>query len=376
VRSSRYRVAVFFQGIIGLCVPAARLDAAPYAARELQRPGSLQWIGVDFLTEDGRGIGYGRNLAGTTNHPIVWDRVGSPTFLSIGGTTGGGYAEGIDGAGRITGSLALGPDGNPVPVVWSGDSHETLPHPSNFGRAFGANGNVIVGHVASQEGRNVAAVWIDDVVHVLDQLPGVYSFGYRVNTSGTYVGITVGDEAGFVTYSGFVGNGASYHVLDLAGIAQPHTLDINDSGTIVGWWWDDLGYRHAFTVAENGDAMPVELGLLPGAVEGYAQGLNNGGTVTGINLDASFNETAVVYPNGSSTPTDMNKLIDPIPGVRLVRGIDVNESGQILVEGAAPDGYCYYILTPVPEPAIGAIGVLTVAALVSIRRSRRRGVVR
>jgi hypothetical protein len=103
-------------------------------------------------------------------------------------------------------------------------------------------------------------------------------------------------------------------------------------------------------VARGDDART--LGLLPGSSESFAWAINNTDTIVGWNLtgESGFPYTAVIYPNGSTLPTDLNMLIDPLDGVRLARALDINEAGQILVEGYGAGTFHHYVLSPTPEP--------------------------
>jgi hypothetical protein len=105
-------------------------------------------------------------------------------------------------------------------------------------------------------------------------------------------------------------------------------------------------------------------------VKGFHSAIDTRGDMVGLSTPSAngFDETATVYFAGSTTPVDMNTLIDPIPDVHLVRGIDINNLGQILVEADIPQGYRYYVLTPVPEPAM-----LATLSLAALRVRRRRG---
>ena len=54
--------------------------------------------------------------------------------------------------------------------------------------------------------------------------------------------------------------------------------------------------------------------------------------------------------------------------VTIVGGIDVNDVGQILVEGATAQGYRYYVLSLIPEPAVTVIALACAAQFIKRRR--------
>jgi hypothetical protein len=90
--------------------------------------------------------------------------------------------------------------------------------------------------------------------------------------------------------------------------------------------------------------------------------LNNSLDIAGESVSAAQYETAVLYSHGSTTPIDVNTLVD-LPGVHLEKVQDINDAGQLLVR--SDDGF--YLLSPVPEPA--AIASILLIAVI-IRRSR------
>jgi hypothetical protein len=78
-------------------------------------------------------------------------------------------------------------------------------------------------------------------------------------------------------------------------------------------------------------------------------------------------ERALIWPNGSTTPLDLNDFVN-IPGATLIDAYRINNAGQILAEARLTGGgYAYYRLDPVPEPA-AAVALLCAGMLP--RRSR------
>ena len=71
---------------------------------------------------------------------------------------------------------------------------------------------------------------------------------------------------------------------------------------------------------------------------------------------------ALLWPKGQTEPININELVD-MPDVTLIRGLDINNAGQMLVEAPLNDGsgYAYYRLDPIPEPA-AAVFLIGLAA--------------
>jgi hypothetical protein len=253
-----------------------------------------------------------------------------------------------------------------TPVVFDRGEVRKLPLPGRLGRAAVAWGNIIVGESLRTEGAwNDIAVWQDEeLLGIIDDLPGISRTVFDINRHGRYVGV----YADIGLYGGFAGIGLDAHELIYPGFSHPRALSINDADQIAGVYLPD-GFTRTGYVAHGTDV--TRLFPLPGEVESPVWGINNAGDMVGLST-TSVNgpETATVYYGGATTPIDMNTLVDLPPDVKLVRGIDINNHGQILVEGETPLGYRYYVLTPVPEPA--ALAIVLLAAIVCRRQAGRK----
>jgi probable HAF family extracellular repeat protein len=104
-------------------------------------------------------------------------------------------------------------------------------------------------------------------------------------------------------------------------------LAVNDLGQVVGN--SDLPgdvANHAF-LWTKGKPMH-DLGTLPGDAFSAGLGINNGGRVVGISLDANFNPRAFVWQNGQMT--DLNTLIPTSSTLYLLIACSINSQGQIV----------------------------------------------
>ena len=76
---------------------------------------------------------------------------------------------------------------------------------------------------------------------------------------------------------------------------------------------------------------------------------------------------AFLYDHSNGTVANLNDLIDPASGWRLIEAEAINDSGQIVGYGVSPSGFGRPILTPIPEPSsivllgIGAMSLLAYA---------------
>jgi len=145
---------------------------------------------------------------------------------------------------------------------------------------------------------------------------------------------------------------------------------INDSGTIVGNFRTDAGFRGF--IHENG--MTSLLPLAAGAIGMGTADINNLGWIIGTTdwgQDAPTPaKRGYLYIDGEMF--DLSTLIDPRWTVRNVR--DINDAGQIVAEVCSARSCDYALLSPVPEPAAWLLlgtGLPALAAMAWMRRARR-----
>jgi probable HAF family extracellular repeat protein len=130
---------------------------------------------------------------------------------------------------------------------------------------------------------------------------------------------------------------------------------INDNGQIVGQSETSSGVVHAFLYS---DGEMLDIGQ--GNVISAALAINNNGQVVGA--ITSLNH-AFVYEDGEMI--DLNTLITESDRLTLCSGVGINDAGQILA-GGFYSGDLYgsaFLLTPIPEPAIGAHAIMCFVAL-------------
>lgn len=145
---------------------------------------------------------------------------------------------------------------------------------------------------------------------------------------------------------------------------------LNDAGDVVGWSQlaGDL-VQHAFLY--HGGSL-LDLGTLGGS-GAAALGINDAGTIVGNSVLADGStQHAFVYLGGKLL--DLNGLTSLSGGWQLTDAFDVNGAGQILGTACLGGSCSAVVLSPVPEPATGAMLVagLAVAAAGRRRAGRRR----
>jgi probable HAF family extracellular repeat protein len=148
-------------------------------------------------------------------------------------------------------------------------------------------------------------------------------------------------------------------------------VDINATGQVAGSsTWTGEPTQHAFITAPGGSSM-TDLGTPKGLQDkGYeyvlATALNDQGQVAGHTGQLGLGEAFVTDADGQNMRS-LNELLNfkPDDGVRFTAALDINNSGQILVQGY---GGVLYLLTPstlapIPEAstvaymALGLLGI-------------------
>ena len=118
----------------------------------------------------------------------------------------------------------------------------------------------------------------------------------------------------------------------------------------------------------------TDLGILPGASNSRAEGINSSGQIVGASLISNVGDRAFLYSNGAMP--SLNDLIGPNPKWNIFAANDINDKGWIVGSGVAANGEQHAILlTPVPEPstlALLGIGIICLWSLFGLAQRRRK----
>jgi probable HAF family extracellular repeat protein len=130
-------------------------------------------------------------------------------------------------------------------------------------------------------------------------------------------------------------------------------LNLNNQAQVVGQ--SDLAGDanfHAFLwTKENGIE---DLGTLTGDVNSVALGINDGGEIVGLSLDANFDPHPYLWQSGAMT--NLNTLIPADSPLSLLTACSINSSGEIVGLAVTSTGEVHgYLATPSRNGAAGGI---------------------
>ncbi len=164
-----------------------------------------------------------------------------------------------------------------------------------------------------------------------------------------------------------VSSGGTGSWLNIGSLGGTETFPdrIDAWGDIVGYSTTDLSGTQSLAFLFSGGTM-TNLGSFGGTVS-EANAVNDFGTIVGGASYPGNTVGAACVWYGGGPIEDLNDLIDPALKWTLDGASDVNNSGQIAVEGYQPNGpHHALLLTPIPEPSsshmLCAIGSLFLLA--------------
>jgi probable HAF family extracellular repeat protein len=289
-------------------------------------------------------------VAGVYNAPdtqyAMLYKDGTLTDLGNLGGSSGSSAFDIDDAGQVVGYAGT-PDGHAHAFLYSNSTMNDLGTlGGTTSSAYGINNSgQIVGGAYLPDGTQHAFLYSEGKMNDLGTLGGVNSAARGgVNAKGQITGTSDIQGGG---RHGFLYDGGLTSDIGTLGGPSSYAMAINDKTQIVGYSWVDSNHPpHAF-IYDNGTMIDINGSNLLSA----ANAINNNGQVVGhaILPDRSY---AFVYENGQMT--DLNSLIDQSLGIVLYYANDINNSGQIVVQGHYYIGDkpgTAFLLTPIPEPS-------------------------
>jgi probable HAF family extracellular repeat protein len=328
--------------------PAVRWDPGATVATRLTGLGGVNSLGKTQdaawgINDSGAIVGWGLTADGQAMHALRWDP-GATVATDIGGGGFNSQAYKINSTGAIVGEGSLT---NSIvdrrPVYWP-------PGATTF----------TVLPVGGYSSADCHVRGINDAGILAGEVQG-YAGPAAVTWSPPYKDLT--------------------YLPDLPGSPVTSSTDINASGAVVGYVERDSGLTyHGFRYDPMTETMSELLGRPgidpehgnPGTLSIFALAVNADGVAVG-KAGFLYQEHAVVWLPGSTDAVDLNSLIDPAAGWVLKDAWDINNAGQIIGRATSASGSGgYYVLTPVPEPAILGPSLVALAAARQPPRRRRK----
>lgn len=199
------------------------------------------------INSDGIAVGACEKDGSTVQCPVKWDKAGNPAKLS-------------------------------------------LPVRSSFAHAIGINkAGEIVGYAETADSKTYIFKITSGETHVLDIEAKAMLVPWDINDTGSIAGTSTGSRG---KIDGFVWAKQKLETLQLPqGRKGGFAVAVNNKGSVAGWTLDDKMKRRACIWA---DGMPLELPT-PAAKTSEAWDINDAGTVVGFYEDAKGNERAVQW---------------------------------------------------------------------------------
>ena len=359
---------------LGLALCSTSAWAVPlYSVTDLGTIGGSSSQGL-AINATGQVAGYGFLAGDAATHAVRWTGSVATELLPTGGTASFGY--GINASGQVSG-YATTTGGGLHAARWTGTTPAdlgALSSGTNVSYGYGINDSgQVVGYSYTGIASNYHAVrWTGTTPTDLGTFAGGnLSIGYGINAAGQVVGFASG---GTFTTHATRWTGTTPEDLGTLGGFNSVGYGINLSGQVAGFsGLPGNEIRHA--VLWTGTT-PSDLGTLGGNAA-FASGVNASGDVVGMSATVAGStaaDHAFLYTGG--TMYDLSTLLMPGSGVTNLAleaaSESINDDGQIAATGTIGGQTHALRLSPVPEPATGALFIAGAMAMLAARRSHRR----
>lgn len=359
--------------------PAPPPSQAPppptFTLTDLGSLNGVSWIdqenvrrGPTALNANGQVAGFRLNLAfGDQLIGFLWD---TGSFTDLG--TGGGpqsFAYGINNAGQIVGASNFSASGQLSAFVWQNGTMINLhPNPNEGSRAYAVNkGGDAAGFIAS--GGVLPVIWKGGTAAgetTLASLPcslaSCQGEALAINDLGQAAGVSVGGNVNAFRPVMWDSNGQPTDLIPEP--ADPGTSEangINNNGVVIGYYQPQPQNNNQVHAFRWQSGVFTDLGTMGTDTYSGAWGINTKGDIVGTSA-TTFSPIlggdggrAFLYIAATQAMYDLTTLV-PGTSWRLNAGYAINDNGQIVGIGIAPDGIIHgFLLTPNITPTTTTI---------------------
>lgn len=329
-------------------IHAKELNAQTYSITDLGTLGgtSSQALGINNLGEI---VGWAYTSTGI-QHAFAWSGGVLSDIGTLGGTTS--TATGVNDNGQIVGYSDT-TSGTTHGFANSGGTMTDLGTlGGNRSFAYGINNSGQITGWSDVTGNSQRHAFIYRAGNMIDLNPsGPTSFeGYAINASGQVAGIIYRTTDNQDFRDALLYSGGQFINLGTLGGRNSSASGINNGGIVVGTS-DNANSTADDAISSDGttlDDLTTGSGL--NLLNSNANAINNQGEIVGImNVGAGGVLRAFIYTSGPMI--DANTLLPPNSGWTLQAATAVNDNGQVVGYGLAPDGNVHgFLLEPVLDP--------------------------
>ena len=285
------------------------------SGHQRHRPDHRCLLSADFITESP--CPKHHNCSDSPEHAFLYASGKMTDLGTLTGADGTSAGEAINDAGAVAG-FSVGATGDEAIVDQSGTMTVI-----GEGTATAINDSgAVAGSTNSFTGGEDAFLYSNGKMTNLGLIPGeggIFTAATGINSSGQVTG--VGDNAASDERAWLYSAGKMTDIGTLGG-PNAAAAAINDSGQIVGFAQTSNDADHAFLYSA-GKMTDLGLNILPSAI-------NDAGAIVG-QMPSGSAEVAFIYSGGKFQ--NLNSLIPAGSGYTLTNAVDINEAGQIVVDG-------------------------------------------
>ena len=331
--------------------------AQSYTLIELGTLNGGFWSRATGINEAGQIVGFSR----TAEYPgvdstFLWENGVMISIGPLGNDNNDTWGNGINELGVI-GGYGEDQDFHDRAFRWQNGRMTELPTLGSMTRAYGINdlGDIAGWSTPENFEPRHAAMWIGEKIFDLGILdPQHNTYGVDINNSRQVVGWGyVGGPSPLTAVRGFLWSNEVMYVLPGLVGDDSSAEAINDAGCIAGKARGANGAMHpVIWLSKESPIIPIiDLGLMEEFAFGFANAVNNVGQVVGEYWAANCGWDEIcahpfIWENGESKLLD--DLIPPDTGWDLDFSAAINDLGQIVGEGVAPNGQRQaFLLNPI-----------------------------